>query len=96
MQGDGADDPAERNGGAAVKVWKLNRKSRLPVLRGRPYRCAGKSDRAAVPLSGRNGGPLVPKHWTPKSDADGIARIREELALLEELDRYCNRYTIVW
>jgi len=75
-----------------VKVWKLYRKRRLPVLRARPYKCVGKTLRAAVPLSGGSGRPNLPRHWNPKADAEEMARIREELAIMAELDRY----TIIW
>ena len=31
------------------------------------------------------GGPCLPPHWSPKLDADEIARIRRELRLEEQL-----------
>ena len=31
------------------------------------------------------GGPCLPPHWSPKHDADVIARIRHELRLEEQL-----------
>ena len=75
-------------------VWKLYRKRRLPVLKCRPYVFGGRERRESVPLSRVCGRPLLPKHWTPKSDADGIVRLREELEVAEELAQI--RYTIVW
>ena len=75
-------------------VWRLYRKRRLPVLKSRPYAFGGKARRESVPLSRVCGRTFLPKHWSPKSDADGIVRLREELAAIEELAQI--RYTIVW
>ena len=75
-------------------VWKLYRKRRLPVLKYRPYLFGGRARRESVPLSRVCGRPLLPKHWSPKSDVDGIVRLREELEVAEELAQI--RYTIVW
>lgn len=75
-------------------VWKLYRKRRLPVLKCRPYVFGGRERREPVPLSRVCGRTFLPKHWSPKSDADGIVRLREELEVAEELAQI--RYTIVW
>ena len=75
-------------------VWRLYRKRRLPVLKSRPYAFGGKARRESVPLSRVCGRTFLPKHWSPKSDADGIVRLREELEVAEELAQI--RYTIVW
>lgn len=37
-----------------------------------------------VRLSSQSGGPRLPKHWSPKDEADERVRIKEEL---EELER---------
>ena len=75
-------------------VWRLYRKRRLPVLKIRPNAFGGKARRESVPLSRVCGRTFLPKHWSPKSDADGIVRLREELEAIEELALI--RYTIVW
>ena len=36
-------------------------------------------------LGKNTGGPWIPPHWSPKRDADEIARIRRELWLEEQL-----------
>lgn len=75
-------------------VWKLYRKRRLPVLKCRPYVFGGRERRESVPLSRVCGRPLLPKHWTPKSDADEIVRLRDELEAVAVIEQM--RYTIVW
>lgn len=75
-------------------VWKLYRKRRLPVLKARPYVFGGPVRRKAVPLSREGGHPLLPKHWKPKSDADEIVRLRDELEAVAVIEQM--RYTIVW
>ena len=75
-------------------VWRLYRKRRLPGLKCCASVFGGRERRESVPLSRVFGRPLLPKHWTPKSDADGIVRLREELEVAEELAQI--RYTIVW
>ena len=75
-------------------VWRLYRKRRLPVLKSRPYAFGGKARRESVPLSRVCGRTFLPKHWSPKSDADGIVRLREELEAIAEVAQI--RYTIIW
>ena len=42
------------------------------------------------------GGPWLPPHWRPKTDADAIARIRAELALEERLAMLNVRFRNTW
>ena len=44
------------------------------------------------PVGRRWGRPGLPRHWTPRWDADEIVRQREELEIIEELEQY----TIIW
>ena len=37
-----------------------------------------------VRLSSQSGGPHIPKHWSPKDDADERIRLKEELERMEQ------------
>ena len=37
-------------------------------------------------LSSSSGRPGLPPHWKPRMDAEAMARVREELAIMAELD----------
>ena len=37
-------------------------------------------------LSSSSGRPGLPPHWNPRMDAEAMARMREELAMMAELD----------
>ena len=69
-----------------------NRVARPPVMKRRPYGGTQATDRRYPRLSHTFGGPWLPKHWKPRLEADLAVRLREELALLVELDRLCLRW----
>lgn len=45
-----------------------------------------------VRLSSQSGGPLLPKHWSPKKEADEIVRLKLELEELERRELYGYGY----
>lgn len=44
----------------------------------------------------KTGAPFLPPHWSPKYDADEVARIRAELRLLEALRSLENYNPLYW
>ena len=42
--------------------------------------------RCMCALSSSRGRPGLPPHWKPRMDAEAMARMREELAMMAELD----------
>ena len=47
-------------------------------------------------LSSSRGRPGLPPHWKPRMDAEAMARMREELAMMAELDVVIPRWGIYW
>lgn len=45
-----------------------------------------------VRLSSQSGGPLIPKHWSPKDDADERVRLKEELEELKRMEQFGYGY----
>lgn len=67
-------------------VGQIRPAHRLPVFR-----------RVKGPLSGTVKSSGLPKHWTPKTDADEIVRLREEFRLMLELEKWGSGWcSIVW
>lgn len=49
------------------------------------------------PVKAAWGRPSLPPNWSPKLDADEIARIREDLRILELTDGYVrSAYSLIW
>ena len=57
-----------------------------PAVRRRPGAMHTVKGRCASALSSSCGRPGLPAHWTPRMDAEAVARMREELAIMAELD----------
>jgi len=45
-----------------------------------------------VRLSPANAGQMLPKHWSPKMDADKIVRMREELEMVKRIEELSYGY----
>ena len=61
------------------------RTTKAAVMR-RPGMPHPQSARCAGALSPKTGRPGLPPHWNPRMDAEAVARMRDELAMMAELD----------
>ena len=69
------------------------RVTQAAVMR-RPGMPQPQSVRCAGALASSNGRPGLPPHWKPRMDAEAMARMREELAMMAELDAAIPRWGI--
>ena len=69
------------------------RVTKAAVMR-RPWMPHQQRMRCAGALSSSGGRPGLPPHWNPRMDAEAMARMREELAMMAELDMVIPRWGI--
>lgn len=50
----------------------------------------------AAPVRGDFARPHLPKHWSPRDDAEEHARIAEFLRMMEELEANGIRFNLFW
>ena len=66
--------------------WDGDTRTTCAAVMRRPGMPHPERARCAGALSSSCGRPGLPRHWNPRMDAEAAARMREELAMMAELD----------